>query len=62
MIELVAQSCPTPCDRIALQAPLSMEFSRKETRVGKPFPLQGIFPVQDLCKQILYCLRHEGSP
>jgi len=39
MIELVAQSCPTPCDPIALQAPLSMEFSRKETRVGKPFPL-----------------------
>ena len=37
----VAQSCPTLCDPvdcIALQAPLSMGFSRQEYWSGLPFP------------------------
>ena len=37
----VAKSCPTHCnpkDCIALQAPLSMGFSRQEYRHGLPFP------------------------
>ena len=31
---------------VARQAPLSMEFSRKNTGVGSHFLLQGIFPTQ----------------
>ena len=34
---LVAQSCPTPWT-VALQAPLSMGFSRQEYWSGLPFP------------------------
>ena len=36
------QSCPTPCDPIdgTQQAPLSLGFSRKNTRVGCHFLLQ----------------------
>ena len=43
-------------------------FSGKSTRVGCHFFLQGIFPTQGLnpsllhCRQILYYLRHQGSP
>ena len=50
------------------EAPLSMEFSRKEYWTGYPFPSQGIFSIQTLnpgllhCKQILYCLSHQGRP
>ena len=42
--------------------------SGKTTGVGCPFLLQGIFPIQGLnpcllhCRQILYCLSHQGSP
>ena len=56
--------CLTLCDPIALQAPLSMEFSRQEYWVGCHFLLQRIFPTQEsnpclLCiscvgRQILY--------
>ena len=40
---LVAQSCPTHCDRMdcSLQEPLSMEFSRQEYWSGMPFPTLG---------------------
>ena len=40
----------------------------KNTRVGCRFLLQGIWPTQGLnlgllcCRQILYCLSHQGSP
>ena len=40
----------------------------KNTGVGYHFLLQGIFPTQGLnlglllCRQILYCLGHQGSP
>ena len=49
------------------QAPLSMGFSGKNTRVGCHFLLQGIFPTQGLnlglqhCRQIIYYLSHQGS-
>ena len=52
---------------VAYQAPLSMEFSRQEYCSGE----QGIFPSLGLnpgldpglqhCRQILYCLSHQGS-
>ena len=50
------------------QAPLSMEFSRQEYYFGLPCPPPGIFLTQGLnpgllhCRQILHCLRHQGSP
>ena len=44
-----------------------MGFSKQECWSGLPFPLQGIFPTQELnpglphCRQTLYCLSHQGS-
>ena len=63
----IAQSCPTLCNpwTVACQIPLSMEFSRQDTRVGSHSFLQGIFLVQGLnlgllhCRQILYHLNHQ---
>ena len=55
----------------ANQAPLFMEISGKNNRMGCHFLLQGIFPIQGLnlyllcllhCRQILYPLDHWGSP
>ena len=49
------------------QAPLSMGFSRQEYWSGLPFPSPGDLPNPglNLClphfRQILYCLRHQGS-
>ena len=43
-------------------------FPGKNTGMGSHFPLQGIFPTQGSnpgllhCRQILYCLSHQGSP
>ena len=51
----------------AFQAPLSMRFSSKNTGVGYPALLQGIFPTQGSnpgllhCRRILYCLSPQGS-
>ena len=53
---------------VALQAPLSMEFSRQNTRVDCHSLLQGIFLTQGLnlcllyCRQILYHLSHQERP
>ena len=53
---------------VASQAPLSMEFSNKNTGMGCNFLLQWIFPDQGLnpllphCRQILHLLSHWGSP
>ena len=53
---------------IACQAPLSMGFSSQEYWSGLHFLLQGIFLSQESnldlphCRQILYCLNHQGSP
>ena len=54
--------------KMALQAPLSMGLSGKNTEVGFHALLQGIFPIQGLNlgllhnRQILYHLSHWGSP
>ena len=63
----VSHSVMSP-QAIARQAPLSMEFSRQEYWSGLPFPSPqdlpnpGIEPASFLhCRQILYCLSHEGS-
>jgi len=51
---------------VAYKAPLFTEFSRQEYRSGCHFLLQGIFPTQGPgfwhCRQMLYCLSHQGSP
>ena len=40
----VAQLCPTLCDPVARQAPLSMVFSREEYWSGLPFLSPGYLP------------------
>ena len=40
---------------VARQAPLLMEFSRKETGVGCHTPLQGTFPTQGSNLGLLHC-------
>ena len=53
---------------VACRAPLSMEFSRQEYWSGSHSHLQGIFPTLESnlglphCRQILYCLSHQGTP
>ena len=62
----VAPPCLTLCDpwTTACQAPHSPD---KSAGMGSHSLLQGIFPTQGLnpglphCRQILYCLRHQGS-
>ena len=46
------------------QAPLSMGFPREEHWSVLPLPPPGDFLNPDLphCRQILYCLSHQGSP
>ena len=62
-IQLFVTQCIVAC-----QVPLFMGFSRQEYWSGQPFPSQRIFPTQGLnpgllhCRQILYCLSHQGSP
>ena len=50
---------------VACQAPLSMRFSRQEYWSGLPFPSPGDLPDPGIkpghCRQILYCLSHQGS-
>ena len=61
---LVAQSCPTLCD------PMDCPWNSPGTNtgVGSSFLLHGIFPTQGSnpgllhCRQIFFCLRHQGSP
>ena len=53
---------------VALQAPLSMRFSRQEYWSGLHSLLQGIFLTQGSnpgllhCRRILYCLSHQRNP
>ena len=53
---------------VARQDPLSMEFSKQEYWSGLPFLSPGGLPNQVsnlgllLCRQIFYCLSHQGSP
>ena len=68
---LVSQLCLTvTLWTVAHQAPLSMEFFSKNTRVGCHFLLQGIFQIQKSnphllcllhCRHIVYLLSHQGS-
>ena len=68
---LVAQSCQTLCDPKDCSPPGSSvhgDSLGKNTGVGCPALLEGIFPTQGSnpglphCKQILYCLSYQGSP
>ena len=38
----ISQLCPTLCDPMNCQAPLSMGFSRQEYHSGLPFPLHTV--------------------
>ena len=61
---LVAQSCLTPWTA-ALQASLSMGFSRQVYWSGLPCPPPEDLPnpgIKPYCRWILYCLSHRGSP
>ena len=71
MLCLVTQSCPTLCNPMDCSSPSSSvcgDFPDKNTGVGCQALLQGIFPTQGSnpglphCRQILYCLSHQGSP
>ena len=48
---------------VAYQAPPSIGFSRQECWSGLPFPSPGDLPDPGLwhCRQMLYCLSHQGS-
>ena len=67
---LAAQSCLSLCNSmtIALQAPLSMQFSRQEYWNGLPFPTLGDFPDPGMEPALLHCMQtlchlsHQGSP
>ena len=68
---IVLQSCPTLCDRMDCSlpgSPVHGDSPGKNTEVGCHALLQGIFPTQGSnpglphCRQILYCLSHQGSP
>ena len=68
---LVTQSCPALFDPMDCSPPGSSihgDSPGKNTGVGCHALLQGIFPAQGLnpglphCRQILYCLSHQGSP
>ena len=70
-VRLVTQLCLTDCD--LMDCSLSGFFVHrdspvKNTEVGCHALLHGIFPTQGLnpglphCRQILYCLSHQGSP
>ena len=68
---LVTQSCLTLCDPMDCSPPDSSvhgDSPGKNTGVNCHALLQGIFSTQGLnpgqlhCRQILYCLRQQGSP
>ena len=68
---LVTQSCPTlfnPMNCSPQGSSVHGDSPGKNTEVGCHFLLQGIFPTQGLnpglphCRQMLYCLSHQGSP
>ena len=66
---LVTESCPTLLQPHGLQPFWLLcpwDFPGKNIGVGCPFFLLGIFPNQGLnpglplCRQIIYCLSHQG--
>ena len=56
---LVAQSCLSLCNSmtIALQAPLSMQFSGQEYWSGLPFPALGGFPDPGMGLGLSHCMQ-----
>ena len=66
---LVPKLCPSLATQwtVALQAPLSMEFPRREYWIGLPFPPWEIFLTQGLKPRLLHWqanslpLSHQGS-
>ena len=58
----------TLCNPMDTRLPRPWDFLSTSTGVGCCFLLQGIFPTQGLnpglphCRQMLYCLSHQGSP
>ena len=72
VLGLVTQLCPILCDpvgwTVALQAPLSMGFSRQEYWGGLPcpppgdLPNPGIKPCLQHCRWFFYHLSCQGSP
>ena len=68
---VVPQSCPTLCDLMDYSPPgtsVHGDSPGKNTGVGCHSLLQWIFPTQGSnpvlwhCRQILYCLIHQGNP
>ena len=68
---LVTQSCPTLCNPMDCSpsgSSIRGDSPGKNTGVGSHALLQGILPTQGSnrglphCRQILYCLSHQGSP
>ena len=69
---LVAQLCSTLCDPMDCGLPGSSVHGILQVRILEPvaifFSREGIFLTQESnldllhCKQILYCLSHQGSP
>ena len=66
----VSLSCPTLCDPMEYSQPGSSvhwNSPGKNTGVGSHFLLRGIFLTQESnlgllhCRQILYCLSHQGK-
>ena len=71
LVCLVAQSCSTLCNPVDCSLPDSSvhgDSPSMNTEVGCHAPLPRIFPTQGSnsgllhCRQILYCLNHQGSP
>jgi len=70
-LNFMAQSCPTLCNPMDYNPPGSSAHGILQARINKVgchSLLQGIFPTQGWnlsllhCRQILYYLRHQGSP
>ena len=68
VVVLVAQLCVTLCDPVDRSPPGSSVHGILQARILEYALLQGIFPTQGSnlgplhCRQILYCLSHQGSP
>ena len=70
-VSLVDQSCLTLCDPMDCRpqgSSIHGDYPGKNIEMGCLALLQGIFPTQGSnpglphCRQILYCLSHQGSP
>ena len=68
VLVLVASDCLQPHGLKPARLLCSWNSPGQNTGVGSHSLLQGIFPAQGLnpgvlyCRQILYCLSHQGSP